>query len=61
MAKWLWIGIGVVLLAIGTAGYVLNSGAQRHRRACARHCYPQRLLTPILWLTRTLRRCGPPS
>jgi hypothetical protein len=27
MAKWLWIGIGVVLLAIGTAGYVLNSGA----------------------------------
>ena len=27
MAKWLWIGAGVVLLAIGTAGYVLNSGA----------------------------------
>ena len=27
MAKWLWIGVGVVLLAIGTAGYVLNSGA----------------------------------
>lgn len=27
MAKWLWIGLGVVLLAIGTAGYVLNSGA----------------------------------
>ncbi|HKN59844.1 MAG TPA: hypothetical protein VJW93_01615 [Candidatus Acidoferrales bacterium] len=27
MAKWLWIGAGVVLLSIGTAGYVLNSGA----------------------------------
>ncbi len=27
MAKWLWIGAGVALLAIGTAGYVLNSGA----------------------------------
>lgn len=27
MAKWVWIGLGVVLLAIGTAGYVLNSGA----------------------------------
>lgn len=27
MAKWVGIGIGIVLLAIGTAGYVLNSGA----------------------------------
>lgn len=27
MAKWFWIAAGVVLLAIGTAGYVLNSGA----------------------------------
>ncbi|HTS12928.1 MAG TPA: hypothetical protein VMH00_12480 [Candidatus Limnocylindrales bacterium] len=25
--KWLWIGLGVVLLAVGAAGYVLNSGA----------------------------------
>lgn len=27
MAKWVGIGIAVVLLAVGTAGYVLNSGA----------------------------------
>jgi hypothetical protein len=27
MAKWIWVGLGVVLLALGTAGYVLNSGA----------------------------------
>lgn len=27
MAKWLGIGLCVVLLAIGTAGYVLNNGA----------------------------------